>query len=455
MSKSKEVCGCLFVVVLGIVGCGGSAQCPSGYARVGDLCMVSASQDAAMGSGDGSAVDVGPSSDGSAPGADGGWNEGDGGRADAGPTCVPGAEACNQLDDDCDGRIDEELAVVSFYEDADGDGHGDVAAAGTGCEVPFGAVALGDDCDDTCPTCFPGSTETCNGIDDDCEGGVDEGVMTTFFLDADGDGHGVDGTGLASCAPTAGHTATIAGDCDDACVSCHFGGTEVCDGRDQDCRNGVDDGVLVVFYRDADGDRFGNAAITVSACSAPVGFVDNAGDCVDTNAAVHPDATEVCNHADDNCTGGADEGLPVSTYYLDVDLDGFAPNTGGSVSDCMQPMGFTSRMPISSNRETVDCFPMEARAFPGQTMYFTAPIVGADIWVAWDYDCSGTNQTRYLGGGSCSGAVPCAGTTGAFVSAASGTRPTCGESGTFQLWCAFDATLACRSTTETRVQSCR
>ena len=64
-----------------------------------------------------------------------------------------------------------------------------------------------------------------------------------------------------------------------------------------------------VFYRDVDGDGYGNAASEISACAPPSGYVTDSTDCNDADAAVHPGASEVCNGQDDNCDEGADDGL--------------------------------------------------------------------------------------------------------------------------------------------------
>jgi fibro-slime domain-containing protein len=68
--------------------------------------------------------------------------------------------------------------------------------------------------------------------------------------------------------------------------------------------------VKSTFYRDADGDGYGNPAITTQACTVPVGYVANNSDCNDGDATVHPGAAEVCNGVDDNCNGQVDEGNP-------------------------------------------------------------------------------------------------------------------------------------------------
>jgi hypothetical protein len=77
--------------------------------------------------------------------------------------------------------------------------------------------------------------------------------------------------------------------------------------------------VKTTYYGDADGDGYGDPANTTEACSAPAGYVENDGDCDDTNAAVNPGATEVENGIDDNCDGQIDEGFCTGDFYLELD----------------------------------------------------------------------------------------------------------------------------------------
>ena len=66
---------------------------------------------------------------------------------------------------------------------------------------------------------------------------------------------------------------------------------------------------LTAYYQDADGDTYGNPAVSTLACEAPAGYVDNSSgfDCDDTDAEVHPGAAEVCNGIDDDCNGLVDD----------------------------------------------------------------------------------------------------------------------------------------------------
>ena len=65
--------------------------------------------------------------------------------------------------------------------------------------------------------------------------------------------------------------------------------------------------VIPVFFEDSDGDQFGNPDVTVEACEAPPGFVEDDTDCDDTDSEVNPDAEEICNGDDDDCDGATDE----------------------------------------------------------------------------------------------------------------------------------------------------
>lgn len=145
------------------------------------------------------------------------------------------------------------------------------------------------------------------------DGGVDSGtedacIERTFFRDADDDGFGDPGTTEVACVAPEGFVEDGT-DCDDTCETCFVGGTEVCDERDNDCDGVADDGVRSTFYRDMDGDTFGDPTMAVQACTAPAGYVANDDDCNDGCAVCRPGGTEVCEGSlDENCSMGVDEG---------------------------------------------------------------------------------------------------------------------------------------------------
>jgi hypothetical protein len=107
-------------------------------------------------------------------------------------------------------------------------------------------------------------------------------------VDADGDGH------------------PAAEDCDDADPAVHPGAEEVCDGQDNNCVDGVDEGLGSWWYVDGDGDGYGDESSAVLECEAPTGWIGLGGDCNDSNSLVHPDRPETCSDGIDADCDGSD-----------------------------------------------------------------------------------------------------------------------------------------------------
>ena len=228
----------------------------------------------------------------------------------------PGAaETCNGLDDNCNGQNDEGVKTT-FYLDGDSDGFGLANAPTDACSLPAGYATVALDCNDGNAKVHPGAAEACNGIDDDCNGvmdGPDSAGCIAYFGDGDGDGYGpLGGVTVCLCTGTAQTPVKVGGDCDDGNATVHPGAAEICNGIDDNCDTVIDEGVKTTFYRDADGDTYGNSAITKLACSVPAGFVGNLTDCNDADASIHPGVAEICNGLDDNCNDATDEGNPGS-----------------------------------------------------------------------------------------------------------------------------------------------
>ncbi len=272
------------------------------------------------------------------------------------PEVNPGAdELCDGIDNDCDDLVDEDAVDQgTFYEDADGDGYGNPAGATLACSRPDGHVTNDSDCDDADAVTYPGADEVCDGKDNDCDGDVDEGVQSTFYLDGDGDGYGAGTETTEACAAPGGYVADGT-DCDDGDAAVHPGAPEVCNERDDDCDGQVDEGVETPFYWDGDGDGFGNSNVMSLACTAPAGFVEDRTDCDDGDAAVHPGAPEVCNERDDDCDGQVDEGVQ-TLFYLDADGDGFG-NGSLTILACSAPAGYVS--------DRTDCDDSDPITYPG------------------------------------------------------------------------------------------
>ena len=220
---------------------------------------------------------------------------------------TPTAEACNGLDDNCDGATDGEDAAgcTVYYADADGDGWGLGVSFKCLCKpgAPYTALKSGD-CDDASIQAYPGAAETCNGVDDNCNSVIDEQDSPGCILylkDSDGDGYGVTGTAKCLCTPDTLNKATLGGDCNDSNDAVYPNAVEICDDKDQDC-DGLFDETC-----DDDKDGFCDKASTI--VGTPAICTAGTGDCNDTVASIHPGAAEVCDNADQNCDGVVDEGV--------------------------------------------------------------------------------------------------------------------------------------------------
>ncbi len=311
---------------------------------------------------------------------------------DAHVVAHPGAaEVCDptRIDEDCDGVANP----VTLCACANGDTRM--------CPLP-GRCASGTQ------TCSSGMwsacsvtpiVETCNAMDDDCDGVVDNGVLTTWYADCDRDGYARTGalSTRACAAPISPPMSCTGGswtssapsgtriDCNDAITDIHPGATESCNGIDDDCSTGG--GSLAA--EDADGDA--HTASGYASCTG--GYPRD--DCDDTRAAMHPGASEVCNGLDDDCSSG---GGALAAEDRDGDM-----HTSDSYTLC------TTGFPQD------DCYDTNAAVHPGVT-YQSAPYcrmgapcttgsgwacgVGSPACTAifggatpsWDWNCSGAAE---------------------------------------------------------------
>ena len=213
----------------------------------------------------------------------------------------PGApEACNGADDDCDGAADEDAVDArTWYVDNDQDGYGDAGVTYAACTEPKGYSSLPDDCDDADAAISPAAREVCDGVDQDCDGTVDE--PGNWHPDADGDGFGDPTSTAERCTAPGSHVAD-GDDCDDRNAAVNPDGVDdTCDGLDDDCDGTVDGGP---WYTDADGDGYGDPAGAVVTCTGASRYPY---DCDDGDAAVHPAAAELADGVDQDCDTRVDE----------------------------------------------------------------------------------------------------------------------------------------------------
>ena len=160
---------------------------------------------------------------------------------DNNPLMNPGlSEDCDDFDNDCNGLVNDGLPQNRFYLDTDEDGFGELEMSIDTCFVtpPIGYVDNSDDCNDFDDRIFPNQTETCDAIDNDCDGNVNNGLQRyIYFMDEDNDGFGNEDMMIDTCIsnPPAGFVENSL-DCDDKANKTFPGAQDVADnGIDEDC----------------------------------------------------------------------------------------------------------------------------------------------------------------------------------------------------------------------------
>ncbi len=319
--------------------------------------------------------------------SDGRDNDGDGLADCADPSCDGACpEVCGDgrdndgdtlldcFDPDCDGSCPE-----SCTDGRDNDGDGDVDCADLDCAATCdqdgdGFADLlggGTDCDDSDAAVHPAAAEVCNGVDDDCDGGVDDAdsdldpsTKLPLYGDADGDGYGPLTSVGNACAPGPGQV-LVGGDCDDDDPARSPGESEVCDGLDNDCDTLVDDDDPSIdpaqqaeWFYDLDNDGYGDPLDSVLSCVQPTDHVANSDDChvfdpayglivewwPDNDGDGHgagvpvlaclPPAAHVADG--DDCDDGDAALSPSTPWYLDADIDGYGDPLAVTTG-CTQP----------------------------------------------------------------------------------------------------------------------
>lgn len=207
------------------------------------------------------------------------------------------------------------------------------------------SVACGSSCSSQTQTCQSSGSWTGTYAYGSCSAQTSQ----TYYLDSDGDGYPVSGTYTTACTPPAGYVASSGSwDCDDTNASIYPGTTRTryssssvscgssCSSvaETQTCQsNATWSGSYsytscnvasgATYYRDYDGDGYGNPSVTTTACGAPTGYVSNNTDCNDTYASINPGV--VLYHSDARPDGGYDWNCDgVETKY----------STSGQITTC-------------------------------------------------------------------------------------------------------------------------
>jgi hypothetical protein len=214
-----------------------------------------------------------------------------------------------EVPDGIDNNCDGQIDEGTHTADDDGDGF----------------TELDGDCDDTDGSIFPGAMEYLDGVDGDCDGEIDEG---TVAYDDDGDCFCEGDEDTTDCTGSISEICDVdaldIGDCNDADEDINPDAIERCDAIDDDC-----DTLIGSEDPDTDKDHDG-----YSACDAL--------DCDDDDSSVHPDATETCNEVDDDCNGVVDDDAEdASTWHLDSDGDGFGSESATTTA-CSAPPSYVA-----------------------------------------------------------------------------------------------------------------
>ena len=247
-------------------------------------------------------------------------------------------EVCDGLDNNCDGTLDE------GFTDTDGDSTADCVDTDDDND--------GDpdvsDCEPTDGSISNKTLESCDNKDNNCNGKVDEG-----FPDSDSDTK-------PDCLDTDDDDDGDADvtDCEPLDPAVHHGAKEICNGQDDNCEDGIDEG-----YVDSDGDKKPDCADDDD---------DNDGDpdatdCEPLNQKVSSLVAEICDGKDNNCSGKADEG------FDDTDEDG--------VADCIDDDDDGD-----GTEDGADCAPKDAKIFAG----------AKELCDGKDNDCNGEVDEGYF-----------------------------------------------------------
>ncbi len=282
-----------------------------------------------------------------------------------------------QTGDDCDDSDPIEHPGQVWYRDADSDLYSNGSTL-TQClrpalyNISTELTATSGDCDDTNANVNPIRTEICNNIDDNCAGGIDEGVLSTFYRDFDSDTFGNLTNTIQNCTAPAGYVANNT-DCNDYITTIYPEAPELCNGISDDCDAAVDE-------------IFTNESCSFVCIASSFNWSNNGGNlncCGNNPGEDNPYQTTeiICSDTRDNdCNGLTDLNDPSCISCVDDDNDGY---------------NATSPVCPSGN----DCNDNNNLTYPG----------AIEICDNDDNNCDGTidNITQSCGSGACAGNQLC------------------------------------------------
>jgi len=276
-------------------------------------------------------------------------------------TCLPDLEGSIYYDDFyneycyCDGNNWQQLDRGGFCEcvDLDNDGY-DICDPGH----PYDSDGYPTDCDDDEPMANPGQQEVCDEIDNNCDGLIDNEAIDAivFYPDNDGDEYGDDMNTIMACTQPPGYV-DIGGDCDDSEENTYPGAPEICDEKDNDCDQEIDEEAIdaIQYYLDADNDGWGDDNNYIWSCWVEPGYTDLPGDCDDTNFDINPGAIEICNGIDENCDQEIDNGADCSAPNAAMSCAG---SSGCVIDYCLPPFDDCNGDPLDGCETDLSMLPV-------------------------------------------------------------------------------------------------